>query len=91
MSLLRATLGALSQVFEIATLTEIGKIAEEILNYLCPAFALEPTLTVECVQQLLKCMFGTNLTANISEISISSCKVDSDDDDGASEVSVLFY
>lgn len=84
MSLLRATLGALSQILEIATLTEVGKIAEEVLNYLRPAFVLEPTGTVECVQQLLKCLFGTNLTANISEISVPSSKLDCDDENEVS-------
>lgn len=89
LSLLRVTLETLSQILEIATLTEVGKIAEEILNYLRPAFTLEPTGTVQCVQQLLKCLFGTNLTANIAEISIPSSKTDSDEEE--SDVRVFFF
>lgn len=47
---------------------ESGRISEEILNYCRCTFNLEPSSTVECVQQLLKSLFGTNLTCNASDI-----------------------
>ncbi|KDR16213.1 huntingtin [Zootermopsis nevadensis] len=62
-SLLRVTLETLSQLLEVGTLNEAGRIAEEILSYLRFTVSVEPTATVKCVQQLLKCLFGTNLSA----------------------------
>jgi huntingtin len=53
---------------ELGTLVEFQGIAEEILSYFRYTFTLEASATVECVQQLLKCLFGNNLTANISEV-----------------------
>lgn len=70
LGLLKATLTTLSQMLEIATLTEVGRIVEEILNYTRSTFALDPIATVECVQQLLKCLFGTNLTAHASDVGV---------------------
>ncbi|XP_049777630.1 huntingtin [Schistocerca cancellata] len=61
--LLNATLETLSQLLEIATLHEGGRLAEEILSYLRLTVIIAPTATVKCVQQLLKCLFGTNLSA----------------------------
>lgn len=63
LSLLNATLQVLSQLLEMATLIEAGRIAEEILHYLQTTVVLSPTKSVQCVQQLLKCLFGTNLCA----------------------------
>lgn len=62
------TLTSLSQILEIATLTEIGRIVEEILSYTRSTFTLDSITTVKCVQQLLKCLFGTNLTAHNSDV-----------------------
>ncbi|XP_048514714.1 huntingtin isoform X2 [Athalia rosae] len=62
LSLLNASLQVLSQILEIATIQEAGRIAEEILHYLQTTVVLSPTTTVQCVQQLLKCLFGSNLS-----------------------------
>ncbi|XP_024941677.1 huntingtin isoform X2 [Cephus cinctus] len=69
-SLLNATLEVLSQILEIASIHETGRIAEEILHYLQTTVVLCPTSTVRCVQQLLKCLFGANLSAQWSEFDI---------------------
>lgn len=61
-SLLNATLQVLSQILEVATINEAGRMAEEILQYLQTTVVLSPTTTVQCVQQLLKCLFGSNLS-----------------------------
>ncbi|PSN49021.1 Huntingtin [Blattella germanica] len=66
-SLLRVTLETLSQLLEISTLHEAGRIAEEVLSYLRCTVTVEPTTTVKCVQQLLKSLFGTNLSAQWEE------------------------
>lgn len=69
-SLLNATLDVLSQILEIASVNEAGRIAEEVLSYLKTTFVLSPTATVRCVQQLLKCLFGTNVCAQWSELDV---------------------
>nr|CAD7575629.1 unnamed protein product [Timema californicum] len=51
-SLLRTTLEALSQLLEIASLHEAGRVAEEILAYMRLTIPIEPTSTVKCVQQV---------------------------------------
>lgn len=61
----------LSQLLEIATLLESGRFAEEILAYFQTLFAIDPPCTVNCVQQLLKSLFGTNLSCNTLEIDIN--------------------
>ncbi|XP_069698723.1 huntingtin isoform X2 [Periplaneta americana] len=66
-SLLRVTLETLSQLLEVGTLNEAGRIAEEVLSYLRSTVTVEPTTTVKCVQQLLKCLFGTNLSSQWEE------------------------
>uniref|UniRef100_A0A1Y1K0T3 Huntingtin n=1 Tax=Photinus pyralis TaxID=7054 RepID=A0A1Y1K0T3_PHOPY len=76
LELLRTTLLALSQLLEIAGLFESGRVSEEILNYCCCTFNLEPSYTVECVQQLLKSLFRTNLTGNITNIALSQQNVE---------------
>lgn len=70
LSLLNATLDVLSQILEVASVNEAGKIAEEVLCYLKSTVTLSPTATVQCVQQLLKCLFGTNVYAQWSEIDV---------------------
>ncbi|XP_023290265.1 huntingtin [Orussus abietinus] len=63
LSLLNASLEVLCQILEVAALNEAGPIAEEILHYLQTTVVLSPTYTVQGVQQLLKCLSGTNLSA----------------------------
>lgn len=62
-SLLKVALEVLAQLLEISSLFDIGKYAEEFLTYLKSTFAMEATATVLCVQQLLKALFGTNLSS----------------------------
>ncbi|XP_060528068.1 huntingtin [Cylas formicarius] len=66
--LLKNTLNALSVIMEVATLNEFGRMAEEILTYMKSTFTMDPNSTMQCVQQLLKCLFDTNLTANLSSV-----------------------
>ncbi|XP_040360648.1 huntingtin isoform X2 [Ixodes scapularis] len=61
--LLRAALVALGQLLEVAQLQDVHGHVEELLGYLRLAMAVEPLATVECVRQLLKALFGTNLTS----------------------------
>ncbi|CAN2388520.1 positive regulation of aggrephagy [Pristimantis euphronides] len=68
-SFLRATLDVLSQILELATLTDIGKCVEEILGYLKSSFTREPVMATVCVQQLLKTLFGTNLASQFEALS----------------------
>ncbi|CAG9829715.1 unnamed protein product [Diabrotica balteata] len=64
---LSSTLRSLSVLLEVGSLTEFGKLAEEILGYFRSTFVVDASGTIQAVQQLLKCLFGTNLTANILE------------------------
>lgn len=57
---------------EIGTINEFSRIAEDILNYFRSTFAFDASTTVYCVEQLLKCLFGTNLTVNLSELAIKN-------------------
>lgn len=66
--LLNATLQALSQILEVASITEAGRIADEILHYLQSTSTLSSEMTVTCVRQLLKCLFETNLLARWSDL-----------------------
>ncbi|KAG8591293.1 hypothetical protein GDO81_000117 [Engystomops pustulosus] len=66
---LRAALDVLSQILELATLTDIGKCVEEILGYLKSCFSREPVMATVCVQQLLKTIFGTNLASQFETLS----------------------
>ncbi|XP_012141248.1 huntingtin isoform X2 [Megachile rotundata] len=70
LSLLNAVLDVLSQILEIISLNEVAQIAEEILYYLQSTMILSPTATVQCVQQLLKCLFSTNVYAQWSELDV---------------------
>lgn len=76
LSLLNATLDVLSQILEIVSVNEVGKIAEEVLCYLKSTVTLSPTATVKCVQQLLKCLFGTNVHAQWSEMDAQKSSTD---------------
>ncbi|XP_044753476.1 huntingtin isoform X2 [Coccinella septempunctata] len=64
LNMLKETLRSLSILMEIGGLSEFGSIAEEILSYLNSIFRIEPSGSVECVQQLLKSICETNLLAN---------------------------
>ncbi|XP_043476526.1 huntingtin [Leptopilina heterotoma] len=81
LSLLNATLQVLSQLLEMATLIEAGRIAEEILHYLQTTMLLSPTKSVQCVQQLLKCLFGTNLCAQWQDFDKRNTNMNHRDDD----------
>lgn len=72
LELLVANLRMLSVLMEIGTLNEFSNIAEDILNYFRSTFSVDAPMSVHCVEQLLKCLFGTNLTVNISEISFKN-------------------
>jgi huntingtin len=68
LGLLNACLQVLSQILEVAGINEAGRVAEEMLHYLQSTVRLSSTKTVQCVRQLLKSLFGTNLSAKWSEI-----------------------
>ncbi|XP_069488154.1 huntingtin isoform X2 [Ambystoma mexicanum] len=71
---LRSALDVLSQMLELATLQDIGKCVEEILGYLKSCFNREPMMSTVCVQQLLKTLFGTNLSSQFDGISTNPSK-----------------
>ncbi|KAK0095114.1 hypothetical protein PV326_009203, partial [Microctonus aethiopoides] len=66
--LLNATLEVLSQILEIASTNEAKIVAEEILYYLETTLTLSMTPTIQCVRQLLKSLFGMNLSARWDEL-----------------------
>ncbi|XP_017892227.1 huntingtin isoform X3 [Ceratina calcarata] len=70
LSLLNAILYVLSQILEIVSVNEAAQIAEETLYYLQTTIVLSPTATVQCVQQLLKCLFSTNVYAQWNEMAV---------------------
>ncbi|KAK9879932.1 hypothetical protein WA026_008441 [Henosepilachna vigintioctopunctata] len=63
LDMLKTSLQCLSVLLEIGISPEFGIIAEEVLSYLNSTFRIEPSATIECVQQLLKSVFGTNLAS----------------------------
>lgn len=65
--LLKCGLDVMSQLLEIADSLEMGKHAEEILSYLRSVMTMESSSTVQCVRQLLKSLFGTNLISLFQE------------------------
>ncbi|KZC07761.1 Huntingtin [Dufourea novaeangliae] len=67
LSLLNAVLDVLSQILEIVSFNEVAQITEETLYYLQSTVVLSPTATVQCVQQLLKCLCSTNVYAQWNE------------------------
>ncbi|XP_075986871.1 huntingtin [Anticarsia gemmatalis] len=52
---------------ELATEKEIGNVTEEILYYLKVIMPLCADKTVNCITQLLKCLFGTNMVNQYSD------------------------
>lgn len=67
LSLLNAVLDVLSQILEIVSFNEAAQMTEEVLYYLQSTVVLSPTATVQCVQQLLKCLCSTNVYAQWNE------------------------
>nr|XP_039263514.1 huntingtin-like [Styela clava]XP_039263521.1 huntingtin-like [Styela clava] len=63
--LLQAVLDVFCQILEITTFEDIEKYTEDLLMYLRTIFTIEPTQTVQSVQQLLKSLFGTNLVSQL--------------------------
>ena len=49
---MRTTLCALSQLLEVASLTDVGKCAEELLSYMCSTISPDPANSILCVQQV---------------------------------------
>ncbi|KAG7155913.1 Huntingtin-like [Homarus americanus] len=66
--LLRVALTSLGRLLEVASMVEFGKLADEMLQYLKVVTTLLPTLTVQCGQQLLKCLFGSNVMALLDQL-----------------------
>ncbi|XP_052100645.1 huntingtin-like [Mytilus californianus] len=62
-TILKTALDVLSQILEISTISDIGKSTEEFLGYLRVTVSLEPTVSILCVQQMLKGLFGTNIVS----------------------------
>ncbi|KAG6462187.1 hypothetical protein O3G_MSEX013107 [Manduca sexta] len=74
---LTTTLNCLAIQLELSTEKETGNVTEEILYYLKAIMPLCPNLTVYCITQLLKCLFGTNMLNQYSDyMSISDKKDD---------------
>ncbi|KAG6465724.1 hypothetical protein O3G_MSEX015346, partial [Manduca sexta] len=74
---LTTTLNCLAIQLELSTEKETGNVTEEILYYLKAIMPLCPNLTVYCITQLLKCLFGTNTLNQYSDyMSISDKKDD---------------
>ncbi|XP_034837246.2 huntingtin isoform X1 [Maniola hyperantus] len=74
---LSTTLNCLAIQLELATEREFGPVTEEILFYLKVMMPLSPDLTVYCVTQLLKCLFGTNMVNQYTDfMSIADKKQD---------------
>ncbi|XP_065352177.1 huntingtin isoform X1 [Cloeon dipterum] len=68
LSLLSSTLTVLAQLLEFATITEVGRVAEELLQYLKCTVSVCPVTTVKSVQRLLRSLFGSNsFTPSASE------------------------
>ena len=60
---LRAALRCVASILELSASNSIGKNTEEVLSYLKTNLALQPYLTLACVQSLLRCIFKTNVVA----------------------------
>jgi len=50
--MLKTSLFALSQLLEVASVSEVGKYAEELLSFMCSTIGPDPVHTVLCVQQV---------------------------------------
>lgn len=58
--LLQSTLNMASQILEIGGVKYFGQYAQDMLIYLNIILPHQPTQTVACVRQLLKCLFSLN-------------------------------
>ncbi|CDS43612.1 huntingtin [Echinococcus multilocularis] len=63
MNLLAATLLAFSRLMEVLRFAEVVTWVEEVLCYLEAAFVWSPTLVLDAAVNLLRALFGTNLTS----------------------------
>uniref|UniRef100_A0A061QFU3 Putative huntingtin n=1 Tax=Cupiennius salei TaxID=6928 RepID=A0A061QFU3_CUPSA len=74
--LLKCALDVMSQMLEVSETLEMSKNAEEILCYLKSLMVMEPCSSVQCVRQLLKCLFGTNLVtlSQEAQLVLGICK-----------------
>ncbi|XP_064465594.1 huntingtin-like [Ornithodoros turicata] len=61
--LLKAALETVGQILEVAQLQDVNRCVEELLSFLKLSIGVEPQATVQCVRQLLKALFGTNLAS----------------------------
>lgn len=61
-SLLETVLTTLSQVMEMSTLKYMSPKIDVILDYLKSTTSICPVESIICMQQLLKCIFGTNFS-----------------------------
>ncbi|XP_054721499.1 huntingtin-like [Uloborus diversus] len=61
--LLKCGLDVMSQILEMSESHDMVKNSEEILCYLKSLMVMEPCSSVQCVRQLLKCLFGTNVVS----------------------------
>ncbi|KOB73673.1 putative Huntington disease protein, partial [Operophtera brumata] len=73
---LRTVLNCLALQLELATEKEIGTITEEVLYYLKVILPLCGDLSVYCITQLLKCLFGTNMINQYSDFMSITDKID---------------
>lgn len=71
LDLLESTINVLSILLEVGTVQDTGRCAEEILSYLRPAVSLKASPSVICVIQLLKSLFGINLSSSWEEMKFS--------------------
>ncbi|XP_059488388.1 huntingtin isoform X2 [Neocloeon triangulifer] len=60
LALLNSTLVVMAQILEFTTITELGRVAEELLYYLKCTVSVCPVVTVKAVQKLLRGLFGSN-------------------------------
>lgn len=73
---LTTVLNSLSVQLELSTEREFGAVTEEILYYLRVIMPLCPDLTVYCITQLLKCLFGTNMVNQYNDFMTISGRID---------------
>lgn len=73
---LRTVLKSLALQLELATEKEIGALTEEILYYLKVILPFCGDLTVYCITQLLKCLFGTNMINQYNDFMSITDKTD---------------
>ncbi|CAL4185311.1 unnamed protein product, partial [Meganyctiphanes norvegica] len=66
--LLKVCLRVLGRLLEVGSCVEFGPMAEELLHYLKCATVLMPTATIQSGQQLLKCLFGSNVMALFEQL-----------------------